>query len=84
VVLVHPALPAQIEAPGGEVIPLEHVIAPHLPALFGRSSIESCWVFRVVEDDSPIGDARDEVGEFLAIALRKTHRRREESFQSVG
>jgi polyphosphate kinase len=84
VVLVHPALPARIEAPGGEIIPLEHVIAAHVPALFGRLSIESCWVFRVVEHDSQMGDARDEVSEFLAIALRKTHRRREESFQSVG
>jgi hypothetical protein len=84
VVLVHPALPANIEAPGGELIPLEHVIAAHVPALFGRLSIESCWVFRVMEHDSPIGDARDEVGEFLASALRKTHRRLGESFQSVG
>ena len=81
-VLVHPALPRQ--TPSGELVPLEHVIAAHVAALFGLSPIESCWVFRVVEADSPIGDSRDEVGEFLAGALRKTHRRREESFQSVG
>jgi polyphosphate kinase len=84
VILVHAALPAFIEVPGGERVPLEHVIASRVAALFGRSSIESSWIFRVVRDGSPAGDAHDEVAQFLAAALAKTHRRREERFAFAG
>ena len=74
VVLVHPALAPFIEAPDRERVPLEHVIASHVTALFGRSSIESCWTFRVAQDDVPADGARPDVAEFLAAALQKTHR----------
>jgi polyphosphate kinase len=74
VILVHPALPPFIEAPGRERVPLEHLIASHVTALFGRSSIESFWTFRIAQDDSPTA-ARHDVAEFLAAALQKTHRK---------
>ena len=77
VILVHPALPPVIEGPDRERVALEHVIASHVTALFGRSSIESCWTFGVAQDDSPATGARHDGAEFLAAALQKTHRKQE-------
>jgi polyphosphate kinase len=84
VILVHWALPAFVEVPGSERVPMEHVIAGRVAALFGRSSIDSCWIFRVVPEGSRAGDAHDEVAEFLAAALERTHRRRAEPFAFAG
>jgi polyphosphate kinase len=83
VILVHSALPPVIDS-GRERVSLEDVIARHVSALFGRLSIESCWTFRIAQDDSPGDGARHDVAEFLATALQKTHRRRQEAFASVG
>ena len=77
VILVHPALPPFIEAPDRERVPLEHLIASHVTALFGRSSIESFWTFRIAQDESPATAARHDVAEFLAAALQKMHRKRD-------
>jgi polyphosphate kinase len=78
VILVHPALPPFIEAPDAERVPLEHLIASHVTALFGRSSVESFWTFRIAHDDSPPNGARHDVAEFLAAALQKTRREEDE------
>ena len=77
VILVHPALPPFIEAPDYERVPLEHLIASHVTALFGRSAIESFWTFRIAQDDSSAIGARHDVAEFLAAALQKTHRKQD-------
>jgi polyphosphate kinase len=77
VILVHPALPPFIEAPDHERIPLEHLIASHVTALFGRPSIESFWTFRIAHDDSSATGGRHDVAEFLAAALQKTHRKQD-------
>jgi len=84
VILVHPALPSFIEAPGCERVPLEHVIASHVAGLFGRSSIESCWTFQIAQGDAPANRARHDVAEFLVAALRRIERRRQEPFAFVG
>lgn len=84
VILVHPALPPFIEAPGGERVPLEHVIASHVAGLFGRLSVESCWTFQIAQDDSHANHPRDDVAEFLVAGLRRMERRRQEAFAFVG
>jgi len=77
VILLHPALPPFIEAPDSERVPLEHLIASHVTALFGRSAIESFWTFRIAQDDSSATGARHDIAEFLAAALQKTHRKQD-------
>jgi polyphosphate kinase len=80
VVLVHPALPATVEAPGAGRVALEHVIAGQVAALFEEIPIESFWTFRVVHADSlEYEENQHEVARFLAGALEKSHRRLQEA-----
>ena len=85
IVLVHSALPAFIEAPAFQRVALEHVIAAHLPALFRRFSIESCWTFRIADpDDGAVAGPRHQVEDFLATALEKSYQNLQEPAARTG
>ena len=78
VVLVHPALPAIVEAPGGERVALDRVVAAQIMRLFDDAATDACWTFRVLPAASPLERNQPEVARFLADALLRSRRKHEE------
>ena len=57
---------------GGEVLPLEQLVAAHLDMLFPGMEIVGCHVFRVLRDaDLELEDDAEDLAEELEIALRE-------------
>ena len=79
VVLVHPALPSIVEAPGSERVPLDHVVATQVASLFDEP-IDGCWAFRLVDRSAcAAAGAQAEPVCFLADALERTRRKNEKN-----
>jgi len=67
-----PVLPRMVPLRGGRWVPVEQVVARHLPALFPEEPVGGCAAFRVTRDAVPaVPDAEGSVGrERLGRAVR--------------
>src|SRR5207237_7747127 len=75
-VKVPPLLPRFIVLPDGErFVPLEQVIAAHLPALFPGMRIEASWPFRVTRNVD-LALEEEEADDLLAAVELELRRRR--------
>jgi polyphosphate kinase len=73
-VKVPPVFPRFVEVGDGRWLPLERLIAAHLPLLFPGTHVAGCWAFRVTRDAELLVD-EGEADDLLAAIESGLHRR---------